>query len=194
MLRRLACQAFGRRGGHALPVPDHDPDHARLAPATRRSPALSCTANHHENYTIEFGTPEPGLHCRRQITKRTQDRFIREKCTNEFNFRHERTHQPSAAHRLPALNPHGTQVGDGVLRDLKGKPVRVSAQFRCCPRNCRRRACSEVPLGDAREGGARRRAASQETCRRLDHPYEPGGVHRRRQRCAIPFPIPILWA
>ena len=106
----------------------------------------------------------------------------------------KRTHPPPAAHRLPALSPHGTQAGDGVLRDLKGKPVRVSAQFRRCPRNCRRRACSEVPLGDAREGGARRRAASQETCRRLDHPNEPGGVHRRRQRCAIPFSILILWA
>ena len=43
----------------------------------------------------------------------------------------------------------------------------------------------------AREGGSRRRAASQETCRRLDHPYEPGGVHRRRQRCATdPIPSP----
>ena len=77
-------------------------------------------------------------------------------------------------------------IADGVLRDLKGKPVRVSTPVRRCPRNCRRRAAIRCePLGDAaREGGSRRRAASQETCRRLDHPYEPGGVHRWRQPCA----------
>ena len=57
-------------------------------------------------------------------------------------------------------------------------------QFRSCPRNCKRRARTNLShWGLTREGGNGRRAASQETCRRCD--CGPGGVPRRRSACRL---------
>src|SRR5262245_36672308 len=53
-----------------------------------------------------------------------------------------------------------------LTRERTGNAVRnVRFQCRSCPRNCKRRARTTLPLGTTREGGDGRRPASQETCR-----------------------------
>ena len=134
------------------------------------------------------GTNAPARPCCTAAAKRTQLPPPCAKCTNEFPGAHVRTRAQPSTRRLPAPGPHDSEAADGVLRDLKGKPARALAPVRRCPRNCRRRAAIRLRATGptmAREGGSRRRAASQETCRRLDHSIEPGGVHRWRQPCAI---------
>jgi len=61
-----------------------------------------------------------------------------------------------------------------------GEASRKHGQFRSCPRNCERVVSSIKPLEASgfREGRAKRRSASQETCRRYESARQTrGGVH-----------------
>ena len=120
-------------GGRA-PVgfaPRHERTRPPVCRPVRNQPCLARPP--HENCTIQIGIREPGSLSRCQIAKRTQDRATSENCTNEFNPLHKRIHGPLASYSLPAPDLHHTQVRDGVLRDLKGKPVRFSPNSGAAP-------------------------------------------------------------
>ena len=166
---------------------------AALETLRQRRQARPDTRRPAEPESRAMGQPlRPASHASRSPAARSNlSAPIPRRCTNELLARpanprprarrrdravpavHVRTQEPPRACRLPDPGSRGTDHADGVLRDLKGKPVRVSTPGRRCPRNCRRRAAIRIratgrlPPGKADRGAG---AASQETCRHQDHP------------------------
>jgi hypothetical protein len=166
-------------------------DHAAVPVSERRRTfhrAATCSAGHprirSDDYCADFFHMWPGGHRSADGFARREDRKSRDGTKARCPWRAQKsgaginvvrcfddlTDSRPAGYRRDRWFPRS-----GIKRE---HDTSLRARWRGCPRNCQRRAERKGPLGN-REGGARRRPASQETCHR---PWScadaPGGVNR----------------